>query len=270
TVDSAAEPELLGIESMLEGEGSADGEGFFHIVEGYSRLMECLAEGQDVRLGSPIESISRNGHGVTAHTKTGEAFQAECAVVTLPLGVLQAGDVRFDPVLPAEKQAAIAGLGSAKVDKLILGFAAPFWPDDLHALLTTLDSQCWYRPGVGRKNESPILTGYMGGEAAERFAALGKEQAIQEALGQLQQMFGVKDLESRLVSAEFVTWATDEYSKMAYTYVPVGGAGLRDQLAAPVERTLFFAGEATNRDNSGYVHGALESGFRAADEVIER
>ena len=67
-----------------------------------------------------------------------------------------------------------------------------------------------------------------------------------------------------------MTWATDEYSKMAYTYLPVGGAGLRDELAAPVEQVLFFAGEATNRDNSGYVHGALESGFRAADEVIGR
>ena len=69
-------------------------------------------------------------------------------------------------------------------------------------------------------------------------------------------------------NSDRLTWARDEYSKMAYTYVPVGGAGLRGKLAAPVERVLFFAGETTSRDNSGYVHGALESGFRAADEVI--
>ena len=50
--------------------------------------------------------------------------------------------------------------------------------------------------------------------------------------------------------------------------VPIDGVGLRDKLAAPLDQVLFFAGEATNRDNSGYVHGALESGFRAADEVI--
>jgi len=267
-VDSSAEPNLLGMEAMLEGESSSDGEGFFHIVEGYSRLMECLAEGQDVRLNTPVERIVWNERGVTAHTKTGKTFQADCAVVTLPLGVLQAGDVTFAPVLPVDKQAAIGGLGAAKVNKLILRFAEEFWPEDLESLLTTLDTQCWYRPGFGRENEAPILTGYMGGEAAERYAALGKEKVIQESLRQLEQMFGVKDLQSQLESANFVTWATDEYSKMAYTYVPVGGAGLRDQLAAPIEQVLFFAGEATNRDNSGYVHGALESGFRAADEVI--
>jgi monoamine oxidase len=268
TIDASAEPEQLGVEGMLEGKGAADGEGFFHIVEGYSRLMECLAEDQDVRLGTPIERIVWNEGGVTVHTKAGESFEAGRAVVTLPLGVLQAGDVRFEPALPADKQAAISGLGSAKVNKLILRFVKKFWPEEMHSLMTTLDSQCWYRPGVGRDNEAPILTGYIGGDAAERFAALGKEGAIQEGLRQLEQMFGVKDLQDQLVSAEFLTWATDEYSKMAYTYIPVGGAGLRDKLAQRVGEVLFFAGEATNRDNSGYVHGALESGFRAADEVI--
>jgi monoamine oxidase len=53
-----------------------------------------------------------------------------------------------------------------------------------------------------------------------------------------------------------------------HLFFPVGGAGQRDKLAAPVERVLFFAGDATSRECSGTVHGALESGFRAADEVI--
>jgi hypothetical protein len=60
-----------------------------------------------------------------------------------------------------------------------------------------------------------------------------------------------------LLASERVAWAEEEYSKMAYTYAPVGGVGLRDKLTAPVAEILFFAGEATNRDNSGYVHGAL-------------
>jgi monoamine oxidase len=269
TVDHAAEPEQMGIESMTEGESSVEEEGFFHLREGYGRLMACLAEGQDVRLRTPIERIEWNESGVTVHTKTGETFEAECAVVTLPLGVLQAGDVIFEPALPAAKQAAIQGLGCAKVNKLILQFSEKFWPENLHSLLTTLDTQCWYRPGVGRDDEAPILTGYMAGETADRYAKLGKEKAIQESLRQLEQMFDVKDLESQLVGAEFVSWANEEYSKMAYTYLPVGGVGLRDQLAAPVEGVLFFAGEATNRNDSGFVHGALESGFRAADEVVD-
>lgn len=264
----AAQPEHLGVYGYLEGSRRQDGEGDFFIVEGYSRLMECLAEGQEVRLNTPINRLVWNESGVTAHMQTGETFEAACAVVTLPLGVLQAGDVTFDPVLPAEKQAAINGLGKAKVNKLILRFKEQFWSEQMSCLLTTLDSQMWYRPGWGRENEAPILTGYMGGEAANRFAALGEEGAIQEGLRQLEQMFGVRDLQSQVETAYFMTWATDPYSKLCYSYVPVGGAGQRDKLAAPVERVLFFAGEATSRECSGTVHGALESGFRAADEVI--
>ena len=135
-------------------------------------------------------------------------------------------------------------------------------------MLTTLDSQNWYRPGAGRENEAPMLTCYVGGEIADRFAALGEEAFLREALGQLEQMYGVKDLHNQLVSSKFVTWAQDEYTKMAYSYVPVDGVGLRDKLAAPVGQVLFFAGEATNRDDAGYVHGALDSGFRAADELL--
>lgn len=55
---------------------------------------------------------------------------------------------------------------------------------------------------------------------------------------------------------------------MAYSYVPVNGKGLRTQLAQPVDRVLFFAGEATHTTRAAAVHGALESGIRAAREIL--
>ena len=268
TGDMAAEPERLGIYGWLEWIRVHDGQDDFRLVEGYSRLMERLADGLDVRLNAPIERIKWDANGVTAHTRTGDTFEARCAVVTLPLGVLQAGDVTFDPLLPVNKQAAIAGLGSGLVNKLILKFKEKFWTGPSPALLTTLDSQIWWRPGIGRTNEAPIVTGYMGGQAAERFMALGEERAIVEGLHHLEQMFGLKELQRQLETGWLVAWPADIYTKMGYSYVPVGGAGLRDQLAAPIEQVLFFAGEATSRECASTVHGALESGFRVAAEVM--
>ena len=50
----------------------------------------------------------------------------------------------------------------------------------------------------------------------------------------------------------------------------VGGTGAREELAAPLEETLYFAGEATDVEQSGTVGGALASGMRAAREILDR
>jgi monoamine oxidase len=55
---------------------------------------------------------------------------------------------------------------------------------------------------------------------------------------------------------------------MGYSYLPPGATGLRAQLASALSDTLFFAGEATSVRRPHCVHGALETGWRAAHEVM--
>jgi monoamine oxidase len=64
-------------------------------------------------------------------------------------------------------------------------------------------------------------------------------------------------------------WQQDAFALGGYSYVRVGGENAREALAAPVEDTLYFAGEATDREEAGTVAGALRSGTRAAKQVIE-
>jgi monoamine oxidase len=63
-------------------------------------------------------------------------------------------------------------------------------------------------------------------------------------------------------------WQADPFARGGYSYVRVGGTGAREELAAPLEDTLFFAGEATDTEQSGTVGGALASGQRAARELL--
>jgi monoamine oxidase len=73
---------------------------------------------------------------------------------------------------------------------------------------------------------------------------------------------------SRLVEARFVNWPGDPWARMGYGYTPPGGVGQTAVLAEPVDDALFFAGEASSIVRPHTVHGALETGYRAASEAM--
>lgn len=258
----------VGVYGLDELSYEGDGETDFHIQEGYGALLSTLSKGLNIRLNSPVKRVEW-GDGVRVETATGERFEAWHVIITLPLAILQARDVEFIPALPDWKLAAIAGLGAGHVDKLILKFDAPFWPPDFAVLLTDLDSSMWWRPGMGREDEAPILTALIGGRAAQRFESLGEAEAIAEGLRDLEAAFGLSGLAQHLMEGRFIAWGSDPYSKMGYSYVPAGAVGLRERLAESIEDQLFFAGEATHPERAQTVHGAIESGQRAAEEVID-
>jgi monoamine oxidase len=77
-------------------------------------------------------------------------------------------------------------------------------------------------------------------------------------------------LEDQLVDFYYHDWRADEFSRGAYSYIPVNGTNAPAELAAPIENTIYFAGEATNTDgHHGTVHGALSTGLRAAHQILQ-
>jgi len=267
--DNAADLDQYGIlgyaEATFEGDGIEEGD--WRIVEGYSALVNFMGAGLDVRLNSIVERVSWDAGGVEVQTSDGRIYEADKLIITLPLGVLQKGSVTFDPVLPTWKQQAIQGLGAGIVNKLILKFSEPFWPDDLSVLVTPLDTQFWWRPGYDRDEEIPILTALIGGRSGADFSRLSESQAIERGLEELERMTG-RSLDGLLMEGRFINWGADPYSLMGYSYAPVGAAGLRAELARAVDNVLYFAGEATNALRPGTVHGAAESGETAARALL--
>lgn len=259
----------VGVYGLMELSYEGDGDRNFRLQEGYAHLFEHYAAELTIQYQSPVTQIRWRPSGVTIHTKAGETHTAKTVVVTLPIAMLQQQAVKFDPALPDTKLQAIHGLRAGAVTKLILRFDQPLWPKDMEYCLTTLDTSTWWRPGWHRPNEAPILTAYTGAHNANRLGALSQNGAVDLALKNLEQMFG-RRLSDRLVDALFVDWQADPYSRMAYSYVPVKGHGLREQLAQPVDSVLFFAGEATHPTRAATVHGALESGIRAAREILSQ
>ena len=200
---------------------------------------------------------------------------ARTAVITLPLGVLQAPStgaaIRFVPDVPA-KRVVWEQLRTGQVVKLVILFRERFWADrgyrDLAFLHTPQEVFLTWWTAI--PSEAPLLTGWSGGPRAARLAGLDPAAILDIGLSSLAQAF---QLSRSVLSASVekwmvVDWQSDPYSCGAYSYIPAGGSHLPQQLAAPLESTLFFAGEATHPLLTGTVAGAIASGNRAAAELL--
>jgi monoamine oxidase len=119
----------------------------------------------------------------------------------------------------------------------------------------------------------PLLVGWAAGTRAERLSKLPEHAIVCEALAALARISEEPEqrLGDLLEAAHLHNWQTDPFSRGAYSHIPVNAMDAPERLAAAVEETLFFAGEATDTDGcEGTVHGAIATGERAAREVIER
>jgi monoamine oxidase len=240
----------------------------YRVVEGYSALCERLAEGLDVRLGTVVQAIDWTGPEVRVETGEG-VFEADAVIVTLPLGVLKAGDVSFTPTLPEGKRRAIDELGAGVVNKIVLEFEQPFWPEECGLLFTDLDGECFWPSGAGRGVSTPVLTWWTSGSRAREVAA-DVSGSVEAALEELKRIFSVDPLPP-LKSAEAQCWGADPYARIAYSYTPLSEprSGSLYELLAGRAGSLFFAGEATaSPPASASVPGAFMSGRRAAEEVL--
>ncbi len=114
--------------------------------------------------------------------------------------------------------------------------------------------------------------GWAGGPAARRLHGKPPVAVARLALASLARTLQTPPpsrLRQLLQSWHVVDWAADPFAAGAYSWVPVGALDAQALLAAPVDDTLFFAGEAANAEGkSGTVHGALATGLRAADAIL--
>ena len=118
---------------------------------------------------------------------------------------------------------------------------------------------------------APIITGWAGGPPATALSALGKAEVEDTAIAELSATLLIRRprLEAAIQSIYYHDWSHDPYALGAYSYIGVGGVDAPKQLSRPVEHTLFFAGEATDSENSGTVEGAITSGQRAAKQCLK-
>lgn len=264
----SAEAEELGVADLShEVRVHHAGYGNFRLTHGYVSLIEHVARGLDVRLGTPATRV-RWGAGGVAVTAGGQEFAADTVVITLPVSLLQQSTVAFEPGLPAWKLRAVHAVRMGWVSKIQLRFSRPFWDPAVARVINVGMTPVWWTPAFGRGSDVAVLIGLVGGHRAWLLDRLPDDAVVALAVAELSRLFKTDAPRATLEAGRVVRWADDPWARGGYSFVPIGGFGAREALARPVGDALFFAGEATAHDsNPATVHGAIESGWRAAREV---
>lgn len=241
-------------------------------VDGYRVLLDALASGLDIRFNQVVNRVAYSATGVTVTTNRG-TFPASRVVVTLPLGVLQAGSVAFSPALPAAKRTAIAKLGMGSYNKCYLLFPRAFWntrvdwieyiPDSSHV------GQWSQWVSFARPTGRPILLGFNAAAFGRSIESWTDQEIVGDAMDTLRTLYG--DAIPQPTDFAITRWSSDPYARGSYSCNVVGSTPtMRTNLAASVANRLYFAGEATEKTNFATVHGAYLSGLRAAGEIVQK
>ncbi|WP_150957990.1 flavin monoamine oxidase family protein [Microbacterium testaceum] len=237
---------------------------------GYDELATNLAAGLDVRLEHVVSSVERTSAGVTVRTDRG-TYAAEQVVVTVPVGVLHAGDVVIEPSLPEAHRRALALLRMNAFEKVVLRFAERFWDAGVYGIRQLGDEGEWWHSwyDLGRLHDEPALLTFAAGPAAVATRTWSDEEIVASTLVQLRRLYG--DAVPEPTSAIVTRWQDDPFSRGSYAFMLPGSVGAdHDVLAEPVDGVLHLAGEATWGDDPATVPGALLSGHRAAQNVLGR
>ncbi len=252
---------------ILSDKSRESGLGDYRLLSGYDSLVNHLADGLDIHLNNPVVRLAWDGEpGVRANTLDGVRYEADAAVIAVPLGVLQAGIIHFEPELPQHKRSALLGLRMGPVIKLVYKFAQPILGPEVMAVYSRLNPPMWWSPSFGHRTKDTVWTAFVSGDWAVDLLALGEAEALGAGLESLRQELGRPELQA--VAMRLVNWPDDPYTRGGYSFVLPGHEGARAKLAAPTP-PLYWAGEASEPEHrAATVHGAYLSGRRAAAELL--
>jgi monoamine oxidase len=254
---------------------------------GYAPLLRrlhdaCVAAGVRIELSTKVRRIAwRRGRvNVDAVDSHGSArtFVARAAIVTLPVGVLRhRGDesaIVFEPELAPQKCDALEHLAMGQVVKVAFWFRSPFWESVAGGRYR--DAAFFHRAGLPIPTfwtqlpiRSELVVGWAGGPKAQALRGRSGDELIASARDDFGALLGAAErARDEFAGGAMHDWNDDPFARGAYSYVTVDGGDARARFAAPLDDTLFFAGEATSTNGQGgTVNGALQTGERAAAEV---
>jgi monoamine oxidase len=241
----------------------------FRIEGGNGQIADRLVEelGRVVKLGRPVTAITQDRDGV--RVAAGDLIKtAQYVIVATPLPPLRA--VRFDPALPPEMRDAVADLGYGTGTKTLLGYRPRVWSDEGFTgyAVTDLAVGTTWEASDAQPGASGVLLGYTVGPPGATLGAQSNGARAESVAGDADVLFPGSAV-AWSGSEASIAWHDERFTGGTYTaYRPGQVTAFWRAMREPFER-IYWAGEHTDV-YTGYMEGAVRSGLRAAEAIIER
>jgi monoamine oxidase len=255
-----------GFDAMIDVEGGAQQD---RVVGGSQAICERIAAelGDSVLVGAPVTGIEQDGSWVVVATDRAIVRGRRAIVAMAPALTAR---IRFAPALSGRRDQLAQRMASGALTKCTAVYAEPFWREqrltgealsDEGPIETTFDNS----PPDGSPG---VLVGFIPGAKAVEHARLPESERRRLGLESLAALFGDR---AREASAYFEqAWAEEEWSGGGPVCSPAPGAlsAYGEELIRPSGR-VHWAGAETASIWCGYMDGAVRSGDRAAEEVLD-
>jgi monoamine oxidase len=245
----------------------------YHTVGGNDQIPERLAAalpGQ-INMGWELTAVARNTSGTwTLSFANGQAKTFERVIIAIPFSILRSVDLKraqFEP----RKLRAINELGMGTNSKMHMGFKKRFWRDlgcNGETYADTGYQNTWeVSRGQGTSRDPGILVNYTGGKIGASFGSGTPSSRANQFLGQVEPLLpGATANWNSNVTIDY--WQGYPWSKGSYSYWKVGQYGAFAGMERAEQNGCHFAGEHTSIDFQGYLQGGVETGQRAAGEIV--
>lgn len=246
--------------------------------DGYGKLVtwllqQCVANNCALHTSCIVKKITWQKNNVQVTTANGKLFEGNKIIITVPLGVLQAGEdevshIRFEPAITSYIDAA-RQMGYGAVVKILLQFKEAFWQKkkkNIGFLITDQNIPTWW---TLCPRDYPLLTGWLGGGPIDTWKETSDETILANALQSLSVIFDmeVAQLEKILTASYVANWRKEPFSLGAYSYNTLASATAIKTVQTPVDDTLFFAGEAWYE---GPYPGTVEAAIVTSSLLVQR
>lgn len=242
---------------------------WYGLLERY--VMPGIAD--HIRLNTPVTAIDYSGSEVQV-SAGGQTYFADAVIVTVPASILQAGAISFTPAMPTDQQRGLAGLNFGTGFKVFMTFKERFYTDIVEVEVPGVgangdwDGYLYYDLAYGKGSSVNALGLFHASETPLRRPGLSDAALLSEILSELDDIYdGVAS--RQLIEARVRNWTRDPYIRgtysMEYDYREFDTI---EEIFAPLERKVFFAGEAMGGDDQSTVHGAAQSGRATARAIL--
>lgn len=221
-----------------------------------------------IKFNAVVSEVDYSQNNVVVKTTNDSIYTADRVLITVSLGVLKSGKIKFIPKMNQDKRKAIEAVTFHPGFKVAMKFTEKFYPDAINC--ETKTGEKTFYDMAFKKNTNDNILGFLStGSSVEKYYKLtSKEEILSAILNELDQMYEGKASEAFTGKYIMENWGQYEFTQGTWTQAFEEDEANLEILRQPLKDKVYFAGEVYDTYRQMGVPGAILSGYHSIDELL--